>query len=1264
MTRKVHALLAFVCAIGMLAAENRLVIPETDRQPIIDGQIAVGEWERATAVSGFLRLAPAPVLMGEREGTVFFLADRSNLFLRVRTSANNDDPGGGLTAKALNRDGAVYEDDSVEISIAPPGDIQYHIIVNVRGTVFDRTLTKSTGKIDVAWNCPGLKIASEARAGVWECEMMIPRKSIGIEGGTFAVNIGRNWFSVGPSALVATNDYLNRQTMMAAEIIPDAPGIQMLGAGDFRNGLAAVLAYPEKGGKTTHVDFKVARLATPDTPLETLKTDSAALASGGRYNVKCPVTGHQLHEYNLLVREDATGKTLLQRVFRAERGNRKSGNVPSTKEFTLEGFGNGCVFYYPSYNKAIVEIEPLREFAGLVSVEDVSLKEENGIFRGRVPVPSEDGLHSFDVIAGGRRFANAFSLRKKTFPWQGNHLGMARTILPPFSPIRQEGKSLNVLLRKYVFSGNGLLSSIVAEDCEILADAMRLEITVNGKTVVVGGKGEPAVKVAPDGYSAEVQGGDAQMELNSVLEYDGFLWNTLQLRGVEGKTIDRLTLVIPLKDELMKYMHSVTADSIRRNPSCVIPAGNGIVWSGDKLFRPAIQGRLTIHPQFVPYIWLGAETKGLSFFMESSYGTRLSTDRPATRVIRENGVLRLEVDFINRPSLLQDGHRIEFGLEATPVKRADRKLARYFQAGPVTCPKGMKQFMIFNEETPLGYHNRWSRMPYKEDWTLFQRGYELGRNGGRTLEDYQRELAEWDAKYAADCQKMFAGLPDIGDRDYYTWFMDCRKEAIKRSFEPIRSEILMCKYSDPTLCTYFDDVEEYFRTEWISGPCGYHGAVRAFPVQSYMDYIIHAYNEEFRHGAQGVYMDDMFLITCKNPETRAKRDVDGFVHVATGILELREIVKRVSVLQYEYGIAPRILQVHMTNALLVPCFSFATSILGWEDHYGEDVFQKRYAEDYVATESLGTQIGAESVALDGIYRRTFSREEWQNGRFEFITRTQLAVLLPRAIKLWVRYETISHHPTVMRAFGVLGQFGTADGDCRFVPFWNDDKEVFGQPNNILLSSYRKPGLTLIVLGNRTAERTVFTLQTRTPIAHFVNAETGEELTDSKVVLNGYDYMLVLAGERMPAWLPASKRIVVSNDYVNGWSLNDADEFKPFGSVAQNGENGVKLESKGKHTAIFTKEQIPVRPGIMIDASATVSGNGRCMIGLYQYGKQAKWQWRGSVGRWNSVSSVPRSVMVSLAPDKPDVENVCIVLAADDGSSVAISDLKVTLRSPQ
>jgi len=1123
---------------------NRAVIPVNTpaEAPKTDGVIGVEEWGKSARFAGFIRYAEERLLVADRPGFVNVATDGSNLYIAVRTATPNNDPGGGLVTLAKEHDGEVYNDDSVEVALIPDSGPQrcFHLIVNSAGVIFDRLVDYRPERHDIAWNCPDINVGSTTRSGWWELELKIPFASIGNPGKSIKLNVARNWQGIGPSALVPTTSHMDPVKMIALSWEKNAPAVQVnelgaLGEGAWNvnvglshvpEGKAVTLAmllrshvWEQENGKSVRHDT---------TGIFEEKTFSASGSLKGSYTAPT----RDLHSLNVLAKEAATGQILYSRTFFARKGA-EVGDIPPTVEADLAGCGHVQCFYYPGYNRASVVVLPqdsltVKEMKVGIGGKTVKAGRQNKKYKAGLAVPKKEGVYSVDVtvvLADGteKKFTNAVSLTKKVFPWQDNRRGTAKVILPPFKPITAKGNELGVILRRYRINNSGLLDALTALDRELLAGPMRYELVSGGKTYACGGSA-PSIKVTDKGYAADIKSKSTapdgtRIVTRGTMEYDGFLWNEVKLDNVDGKTIDRLTLIVPLKDKEFPLFHAVTANEIRHNPSMALPEGEGLVWSGDKLHRPIRFGRPLIHPQFVPYLWLGAERRGLSWFMDTSYGLRLDEKKPAVRIIRNGGTLTMEIDFINRPVKLKNGHSFAYGFHATPVKEQDKRMRRWFQSA---YPAGVEGMTTVYEVSDMvcGFQNRWSRFPYKDDYTCMESVSRV-LNTGTGLGELEKAVAEWDGKHFQDLKKNFAHLPDpdqLPNRTYFDWWRGCKDHAMLL-LRKVTQPMFPMKYSDPTLVSYLEDTPKYFQTEWVSQPTGYLGAIRAYLVPSYMDYIIEGYYQELKRGIAGVYFDDMFLICCKNTDTLAKVDDEGFEHVETGLLRMRELVKRVSVMQHEMGLDPRWLQIHMTNATLVPAFSFATSLLCWEDKFGEDEFQDRFALDYTRTEDLGTQLGAEAVALDGIRRRTTDPETWKRSKFEFLTRTQLAMMLPNGIKMWQRVAPPNegvHAPTLYAAFSMISRFETWSDDCGFVPYFEDDHAVSGVPEGVLMSSYRRPGKVMIMLGNL-GEEAKMTLKLdcaklKLPAGvKLYNAETNEEIKGGALTLPRRDFAILLAG---------------------------------------------------------------------------------------------------------------------------------------------------------
>ena len=1135
MKKKVCALLAAGMCCAASFGTPEFAVPVARELPAVDGVIGPREYDEGVRFAGFLRASPEALLVPGGEGFATFLTDGATLYAAWRVKARNIDIGGGLRAAATDRDGAVWDDDEVELAVEGDNpDRIAHFIFNPVGTAYD-SLSARNGKADVTWNCPGLKVASVVKQGWWEIEAAVPLASIGPTENGLLVNAARVGPGDGPSSLNASHAHIQGPKIRlvwregAAAIQMDAIGVPA--EGRWQPSLAVTKA-PE--GTAVRADVFLREIVGDggrEGPVHV--AESRVLKAGERLGVAFNTRSRSEFRLEVTARDADTGRLLFSRELYARRGARTEG-VPATGEFDLEGAAEVVAYHYPGMNRVRFNVFPLPETeaeAGTCSLngKTAALEKRAGYFTVLAEAPSAEGKHpvSFAVTsaAGVKTFPDAWALEKKRFEWEGNQIGREKIILPPFIPIRGSGDTLGVLLREYRFGAAGLPASVKALGRELLAAPAYFEAVVDGKRVRFTGT-SPDIAVTGGGYEASLAASaraeGVNLAVNGTLEYDGFIWNELSLSGTEGKTLDRFTLVVPLKDAEAPLMHICTADSIRYNPTGKVPAGEGVVWDGTKLHRSTGFLDDMFAPQTVPYVWLGAEKRGLSWFINNTCGMRLDPAKPSVRIVRENGVLRMEADFVNVPSRLKNGPAFAFGFEATPVKTADHTMRRHFQTGPGHFPENMipRQGVSFHAG---GFWNGWARIPYGGDWTLFELACRRVNTGGVSNE-YAAAYAATTGLYDHVYERYASDLPDIGKQTHWDWIKSCRDYAYKTVLKN-SVPAYPFKYSDPTLTWVKEEAVIAYASEWVSRSTGYIGATRTFPTPSYIDYILYYHKKETDCGIKGIYFDDMFPVTCRNPDTSCRTDGEGRVHGNFGILEMRELVKRASVMQHLAGVEPRLLQIHMTNCLLVPCFAFGTSMLSWEDHFGEELFQKRFNVDYVRAESLGSQVGAEAVALDGIQRRAYDAKEWRERRFAFLTRTQQAILLPAGVKLWLRpavpFAGVDRKE-LFNMLNVLGRFETWADDCAFTPFYENDGAIAGEPADVLVGSYRRKGKVLALFGNQGGQDLAFPIKADAaklglvePL-EFVNGETGEKLPNGVLKLPAYDVRLILVtGKEVP-----------------------------------------------------------------------------------------------------------------------------------------------------
>ena len=1280
-------------------------------EPVINGEIHPEEWKGAMEFSGFLQDNTSG-LVSERSGYIWIAVDRKYFYMAVKTTAPTTDPGGGLRTMATVHDSDVYNDDSVEVLFFSEKDGKvYQVIANNFGTVFDRSITIPAQTGDVKWNCKDIKVASRADSGWWQLEMRIPLASIGSPMDNIKFNVARTWCFFGNSAMIPTNKNWNVGRMFNLDIVDSGtvPAMQMqeigmpsVGTWNIRHVLNNL---PKEKKYTLYTEIRRKYKCTDGIvrdPVVFTAKESFPRQDGKNYceyNIRFTDPNQRI--MRVLLKDEETGKNVFSRWVNGSRG-KSAGAVPGTLSFNLSSCG-GAVNYYPAMGKAVVLLSDIN-LPDIVSAAictspgkqwSVLEKKKQG-FEGTVKGLSAAGIYKFTVRLTDRNgrnydFPDAFMLERKKFEWENNKLGCEKIILPPFAPAAFADGVLSVILRDHKLNAMGLWDSLTAQGRELLASPMYYEMVVDGKKVKVTAQtSRPLLK--DNGYSAVyttgLQAGGVRADISTEMIYDGFFWNKMNIH-TGGHRLDRMTLVIPMKEAEAKLMHAQVT-GIRCHYYDEIPGGKGVVWDGMKLQRPIVLGQSWIIPAVIPYIWLGTESRGLSFALDSTFGMKVAKDRSACRVSRRNGQVVLEIDFINRPAKIDPRETIEFGLQATPVKPFDKKLRRRTHDYTARTTPGMQNVMTVRSG-PLGYANNWARNPLNFNYSLYKGVSELLANGGKNYSEVEANYFNWWKTNEAELTRLYQPFNslDLKPVPFKQWRKGINEHALvllKRVKEPM----IFTRYSDPRLVTLMEPETDYFKTEWTAMPVIYACCLRSFPVRSNLDFMVWCYNQDMIHGQQGIYLDDMFLWPCMNPDTNARYDREGILHNDLGMLELRELVQRLANLQHKYGFAPRLLEIHMSTTLLVPCYSFATTLLGWEWKQGESSFRDRFPVNYIRTMNTSGKLGTEMISLGGIRRTVTPAKEWRTmTKLIRLTRSMFSRTLPHEIRPkvgFLRPLEEFHKPTHYRVLDIFSAFRIWEDDCEFVPYWEDDRAVKGHDfaAGLLLSTYRRKGEVLLLIGNTSDKPYSLKLSANRKAlgiaadAVWVEAESGRRIRRNEIEIPADDYRIVYLGSRpeimdLPSW---GKIQEIHGDFMtvrNGrecpvfWEKNWTEK-KGIGKVdiiSGKDWNTLKVSvGKDTHTPVFCQKTISVKKGDKIKVSVSAAGQGYFNLGIYLLDEKGKYM-ANSFSRTFRVKpeNAEYSWIFEIADNKgKKVSGVRVVLNTRTDSEVSYSQVRAEKRS--
>lgn len=966
------------------------VIPLMKTPPVIDGVIADGEWQ-TLHISHFV--SQQGDLLQAKPGEFWVGSDGKMLYIAVRSAVH---PQLGAIAKyppCGNADvGDVVYDDSIELWIDnnPDGTSgqYYQIMVNSLGATYDASFERKDKIAQKFWRCT-MTQAHKVANGVWTAEFAIDLASLNITDITapLAMRVCRNfkypWDQSRWAPLVRSFD--SPETMPRVRFSATAPLVNELGMQD-ANGINVALALTNPTASPIPVKVKLGYNAQ-DQPRYYQNWDVTLAPSAAQtfaYQKPFFTAGNYPAVGEMLV-TDANGAVLYHRDF---KWNTQPGKLWDAMETAnAQDATEFAIAYNPSYQvlRWKTTFSTLKNRQQVTAIRMIII---NAITKAVIKVSKVKATKDFSTeqtvtlpkLAPGKYEAQLF-LDGKTpattpvktapfvfandFPWLNNKLGISDVVIPPFTPLVVNNNVVKSILREHTMGNTGLWDQVRSLDEPVLSGPMRFEVRQSGKLLTPTGKLSFSTK-KPNNVIADAhwQAGSIIGHTSSSFDYDGCMKVTLELSQRDKMIVDGLDLLIPLSDAVTPLMHAC-GEGLRSNYGGNIPAGTGEVWSSAKGSRDKLLGT------FLPYLWVGGPERGLVWFASNDRDWVVdTTDKvSALSLERNNGVLLLRVRLIQKPTTLQRTHKIVFGVQATPVKP--------MPADPDWRLRGFMSGGRF-DTVVLGMCMYWGSdiygiFPRNRDFTVVQK-IAAAKKEGKT------DTAFFDAYTKAN--------PDI--RAEIMWSANPGKEQAVIPYTNVRGEFLnMAEWP-----VYQDEWQRFSYSDRVAAPSKTPYDFVITPVRSRQDFLLYYYQQFLKNGFDGIYWDNICIYDNENPVTgKGYVREDGLFQTDTDIWELRELTKRTAVMMYQMG-KRNLTMPHMTNAYLIPVFSWTTINLDWEWRYGGLDFQDRFTRDYTQAASLGRQGGNMPVILQGITEVTDPE------KIKWVERTRIAVCMVHNLDIW------------------------------------------------------------------------------------------------------------------------------------------------------------------------------------------------------------------------------------------------------------------------
>lgn len=910
------------------------LLANPEQAPVIDGEMQPGEWQYALSMTGIIASDGA---LAQRQATIYYVADAQWLYIGAFAASV---PAG--TAPEVRPepkyDGQNYMDfsnnDRVEVKFIPPkrkevGD--YIFVADAAGHTFTEVNTDFGKPIRGAWEYR----TSHSPEG-WTVEMRVPftqfGQAVAQDGDAWRVNFTyARLFPLKYEGLSGKGPHGSCDALLAA----GAPAVQIERLGNLPKGqldlsvsvreYEGVVAAPKEGayderridagGLALQGSGQAARVSWEllDAEGTTVARDAQVLALRPAEKVAATF-GHEFrpaaaNTLKLAVELAASAKAFEESGNAAEIVTLYRANLPfrpynqdeetawqeRLRRGTVPGSWRFNPAFFPYWEKAKVQIVffqgALREQARKVRI---TVTSDQGFHAVR-EVPVRDGLPVLDapdqlldipvpglpagvyrahgevLDADGKVLASQEqSYTRTVFPWEHNTLGLSRGVIKPWTPMAANGKVVSCWGRDLTLSDAGLAAQIESQGKPLLSGPVTLEL-------------QPT------------EGPELRLQETGSLQFDEKAEDRVAWRGqgqlgpdvavtvnafaeYDGFVWHELTLrpskpvafasgrLVVPLTEAQAQLMHAQPQWARNNFSGAVPSGRGVVYQS--LGTNGKQGG------FTPHVWIGNPTRGLSWFADSPEGWTLAADRSALEVVRTDGQVHLVLNVLSGPGVLDTPRTLRFGLMATPFKPTmpirDITTKAVNWIGEGGHPGGGIQAFMY------------ALYPLNFDYSLIDRNmrgcrlYFNKHEMGAALP----ELAVFDNEWG--------GMQPPGDYP----------GEIKRFGPGILSRTVNRNITDSRT-----DMMVYYIAEL---------ARKSTMAATYWDLT--------GIGNSGTMLENGAF---RDPRT-------GVVQSTADILKARQLFKRVATMWQELKGEPDRMEIHSTNHMAIPFYSFAYSWLNFE----------------------------------------------------------------------------------------------------------------------------------------------------------------------------------------------------------------------------------------------------------------------------------------------------------------------------------------------
>ncbi|MHB8994011.1 MAG: glycoside hydrolase domain-containing protein [Armatimonadota bacterium] len=612
-------------------------------------------------------------------------------------------------------------------------------------------------------------------------------------------------------------------------------------------------------------------------------------------------------------------------------------------------------------------------------------------------------------------------------------------VLPPFTPLLVTGNTVECWGRQYRFNQSGLLAEVTSRGQKLLASGVRVAQQGDDATAA----GPATLEVIDTSPSTahlrgKVRRGSFEQISDITIRYDGTVWTSLNFKPLQAVELTKLTLEVPVEPEVAEYFayNAMGRADAKRYGYDRLPTEQGIVFERE----------------FMPSIWLGTEDLGLGWYAESDQNWDIDGEEALT-IERRGAETVLCMNVIRHPRRVEREFRIEFGLQATPVRplQADWRSYQWLPSVDIS------DYFLGLRKNPYPRPKVEGKTPSGKIAYLYAYHEYFTATLPKDPEEF-REMVSRAKGYG------LLATPYTDTTFFPEWHGDYLLNQQMRTLPGARGA------SYGPVCTI---------------ACCHQGQFGDWFVW----YIKHLATE---YGSNGIYLDDMWPYGCSNAAHGCGYDgPDGKRRITYPLRARLETYRRLREMFVEKG-EPFWISYHMSAGRCSPLPTFADALLLAEERNPIVGKNPDYTENTTSDEWLAS-FSPEAWGIPVVMLPQFKMNSaWMKDTD--LAEKLLAAVVPHDIQIWPLF--VDPEP-LMRVRKTMEQFGVEQPDVKLLPFWHKNTGIKVTDARVRVTGYLRAGKLLLCVGNLSKEDVTLPVELDLKAlglaadAKGVNAETGE-----------------------------------------------------------------------------------------------------------------------------------------------------------------------------